>query len=213
MQMAVESALPLPVAAFHRARHLGGWPAAFIQPPGGPRFAMRPHARPVQRAVTARLADALAALNYALRLRLPGTCFQLACAAQPGVVTTAKPSCHRRPAAAVFCAHSGSFIHSRSMPEYEPGYAPFITLKALTVLSCAPNLQNMNHNLLPPGYTPGGQVISACLCVFSIGADRTVTSPAVPCPRCTRGRSHDTGATRSVSTEPCSARFPRYSPG
>jgi hypothetical protein len=68
-------------------------------------------------------------------------------------------------------------------------------------------------SLLPRPHGSTGQVISAWLCTFPIGADRTVTSPAVRCPYCTRGRSHDTGATRSVSTEPCSARFPRYSPG
>src|SRR5229473_6218600 len=66
--------------------------------------------------------------------------------------------------------------------------------------------------LLPRPLGGAGQVISAWLCSFPIAADRTVTSPAVLCPYCTRGRSRDTGATRSVSTEPCSARFPRYSP-
>ena len=64
---------------------------------------------------------------------------------------------------------------------------------------------------LPP-LGAGGHVISACLCTFSIGTGRSTTSPAVHCPRCTRGRSHGTGATRLLSTEPCSARFPRYSP-
>jgi hypothetical protein len=58
-----------------------------------------------------------------------------------------------------------------------------------------------------------GRVISARLCIFAIDAGRTVTSSAVHCPCCTRGRSHGTDATRSVSTEPCSARFPRHSPG
>jgi hypothetical protein len=57
-----------------------------------------------------------------------------------------------------------------------------------------------------------GHLVSWRLCTFPIGAARSTTSPAAPCPRCARGRFHDTGVARLLSTEPCSARFPRYSP-
>jgi hypothetical protein len=51
------------------------------------------------------------------------------------------------------------------------------TLNAAGVLTFAPTLQYMNHDLLPHPLRGAGQVISAWLCIFAIDADRTISSP------------------------------------